>query len=115
MPHKLTSNQSVVYNAETQESGVLEITPNQITYHNGENTRHYVELILSVNVSESNKGVTGIYYNLSETEWDTFYAAQSLTSTEIYSQQKEAALNYTKIQIDGNWGLTQNDWTYSSP
>ena len=114
MSHKLTSNQTVTYNTETQESGVLEITPNQITYHNDGNDRHYVELMLSVNVSGSNKGVTGIYYNLSETEWNTFYATQSLISTEIYSQQEEAALNYTKIQMDGNWGLTQSDWTYSS-
>lgn len=113
MSHKLTSNSSVIYNAETQASGILEIQAEQITYQNDGDTYHNVMIQCPVKVSGSNSYVAGLTYNVSKTDWSTFFAAQILTSTDEFGKQAEACLNYVKSQIDGNWGLTENDWTYS--
>ena len=113
MSHKLTSNQSVVYNAEFQSSGVLEITPEQITYQNDGSTFHNVMLVFPIKVSGTNNYVGGLNYNLTEGDWNTFFASLTLTSTNEFDKQEEAALKYALSQIEGNWGLTASDWTYS--
>ena len=109
MSHKLTSNQSVVYNAEFQSSGVLEITPEQIVYQNDGSTFHNVMLVFPIKVSGTNNYVGGLNYNLTEGDWDTFFASLTLTSTNEYDKQEEAALKYALSQIEGNWGLTKSD------
>jgi hypothetical protein len=113
MSHKLTSNSSVIYNAERQLSGVLEIIPEQITYQNDGVSYHNVMLNCPVRVSGSNDFATGLNYNISENDWDVFFASLTLTSTDEFSKQEEAALKYVLTQIDGDWGLTESDWTYS--
>jgi len=114
MSHKLTSNQSVIYNSELQLSGVLQITPQEITYQHDVNS-HNVLISCPVVVSESiSNYVGGFNFVLNENEWNTFFDSQSLTSTEEFDKQEEAVLKYTLTQIDGNWGLSSNDWTYSS-
>lgn len=113
MSHKLTSNQSVVYNAEFQSSGVLEITPEQITYQNDGLHFHNVMLVFPIKVSGTDNYVGGLNYNLTEGDWNTFFASLTLTSTNEYDKQEEAALKYALSQIEGNWGLTASDWTYS--
>jgi hypothetical protein len=113
MSHKLTSNSSVVYNAETQASGTLEIHSEQIIYQDDGGDLHNVMLQMPVKVQESNTYVTGLTYNVSEDDWNTFFASQTLFSTDEFDKQAEASLNYVKSQIDGRWGLTENDWTYS--
>ena len=113
MSHKLTSNSSVIYNAERQFSGVLEIVPEQIVYQNDGGTYHNVMLNCPVKVSGSNDYVAGLNYNLDEGAWNTFFASLTLTSTDEFDKQEEAALKYVLTQIDGDWGLTENDWTYS--
>ena len=50
---------------------------------------------------------------LTPDQWNTFFASQTLTSTTEYDKQQEATLYYVKTQIEGNWGLTSADWTYS--
>ena len=112
--HKLTSNQSVIYNSENQSSGVLEIIPEQIIYQNNGSNHHNVMLIFPIKVSETNTFVGGLNYILTEDEWDTFFASLTLTSTNEFDKQQEAALLYAKSQIEGNWGLTADDWIYSS-
>ena len=112
--HKLTSNSSVIYNSETQASGVLEITPEQIIYQNDGGTYHNVRIQCPVIVSESVNYVTSLIYNVSEENWNTFFSSQTLTSTDEYGKQEEATLYYVKAQINGAWGLTENDWTYSA-
>ena len=114
MSHKLISNTSVVYNAETQASGVLEIVPEQIIYQNDGGTYHNVMLQLPVKVSGTNAYVAGLGYNISEADWNTFFEAQTLTSTDEFGKQQEAALYYALSQIGGAWGLTESDWTYSA-
>ena len=113
MSHKLTSNQSVIYNAEFQSSGVLEITPEQIVYQNDGSTFHNVMLVFPIKVSGTNNYVGGLNYNLTEGDWNTFFASLTLTSTNEFDKQEEAALKYALSQIEGNWGLTASDWTYS--
>ena len=113
MSHKLTSNSSVIYNSEKMLAGVLEIIPEQITYQNDGGTYHNVMIQCPVKVQGSNTYATGLAYNVSEDDWNTFFAAQTLTSTDEFGKQEEAALYYAKSQINGAWGLTENDWTYS--
>jgi len=113
MSHKLTSNQSVIYNAETQLSGVLEITPEQITYQNDGGTYHNVMINCPVKASGTNNYVAGLNYNVTEDAWNTFFASLTLTSTDEFDKQEEAALKYVLTQIDGDWGLAESDWTYS--
>lgn len=114
MSHKLTSNSSVVYNAETQASGTLEIHAEQIIYQDDGGNLHNVMLQMPVKISGSGDHVTGLMYNVPEEDWNTFFASQTLVSTNEFDKQAEASLNYVKSQIDGRWGLTENDWTYSS-
>jgi len=111
--HKLTSNQSVIFNAETQASGVLEITPEQIIYQNDGSNFHNVMLVFPIKVSGTNTYVGGLNYNLTPEDWNTFFASLTLTSTNEFDKQEEAALKYALSQINGNWGLGPSDWTYS--
>ena len=113
MSHKLTSNSSVIYNAENQSSGVLEIIPEQITYQNDGGTYHNVMINCPVRVSGSNNFASGLHYNIDEEAWNTFFASLTLTSTDEFDKQEEAVLKYVLTQIDGDWGLTESDWTYS--
>lgn len=114
MSHKLTSNSSVVYNAETQASGTLEIHAEQIIYQDDTSGYHNVMLSLPIKVSGSNTYAGGLTYNLTPENWNTFFSSQTLVSTNEYDKQAEASLNYAKSQIDGRWGLTSSDWTYSN-
>jgi hypothetical protein len=113
MSHKLTSNSSVIYNAERQLSGVLEIIPEQITYQNDGASYHNVMINCPVKDSGTNNYVGGLNYNVTEDAWNTFFSSLTLTSTDEFGKQEEAALKYVLTQIDGDWGLTESDWTYS--
>jgi len=114
MSHKLTSNQSVTYNSELQLSGVLQIIPQEITYQHDVNS-HNVLISCPIIVSESTSNyVGGLNYILTENDWNIFFDSQSLTSTKEFDKQEEATLKYVLTQIDGNWGLSSDDWIYSS-
>ncbi len=113
MAHKLTSNSSVIYNAETQASGTLQITPEQVIYQNDGGTYHNVSIQCPIKVSGSDNYVGGVYYNVSETDWNNFVSSSTLTSTNEFDKQEELSLYYVKDQIDGQWGLSKDDWTYS--
>lgn len=112
MSHKLTADTSVTYNAESQTSGVLVIEPEQIVYECFDNTNHLVNII--GRIKSGNTQITSVVYQLSNTAWNTFFAAQTLSSSTEYDKQLEAALLYIKQEIDGSWGLTSSNWTYSN-
>ena len=112
MAHKLTSDQSVIYNAETQASGILEITPEQLTYQNDGGDYHNVMINCPVK-TPINGYVGGLNYNVTEDAWNTFFASLTFTSTDEFGKQQEASLKYVLTQIDGDWGLTESNWTYS--
>jgi len=116
MPHKLRSNQEVIYNSETQAFGVLEINAEQIIFQNDGNHYHNVLLQMPVRVvSGSGTYATHLNYNLSAEEWSNFYsssASELAPDTGNYDEVLETALHYARTNIDGKWGLTINDWEF---
>ena len=113
MSHKLTSNQSVIYNSEYQTSGVLEIIPEQVIYQN-DGSHHSVMLTYPIKDSNTDQYIGGLAYNPTETEWNDFFSSQTLTSTNEFDKQEEVALKYALTKIEGNWGLSSSDWIYTS-
>lgn len=109
--HKLTSNSSVIYNAETQASGILTI---EIVNFNHEAYNGFHNVSINAEVKSGNISVVSLYESFSDDTWNTFYAAQSLTGTTAFDQKIEAALLYIKQEIDTKWGLNSSDWTYSN-
>jgi len=73
MSHKLRSNQSVVFNSETQASGVLEINAEQVIYQDDGRDYHNVLLQMPVKVSGSGQYVSNLNYNVPSDTWSTFY------------------------------------------
>jgi hypothetical protein len=124
MSHKLTSNKSVVYNAQTLESSYLVITCPQTTFvDNGNNgpfgggsNEHTVNIngVVWANYSGSNQQrVDGMNYNLTDVEWDTFFSGSTLTSTGSYDEIQEASLLYIKANVPVMFGLSASNWNYS--
>ena len=116
MSHKLTSNQPILYNSETQATGILEIHAEQVIFQDDGGDYHNVLLQMPVKVSGSGQYVSNLNYNVSSEDWSNFYSAsaESLSpDTGNYDEVMETALHYTRIQIDGKWGLGINDWTFS--
>jgi hypothetical protein len=124
MSHKLTSNKSVVYHAQTLESSYLVITCPQTTFvDNGNNgpfgggsNEHTVNIngVVWANYSGSNQQrVDGMNYNLTDVEWDTFFSGSTLTSTGSYDEIQEASLMYIKENVPTMFGLSGSNWIYS--
>lgn len=116
MSHKLTSNQSIIYNSETQESGILEIHAEQVIFQNDGGNYHNVLLQLPIKVSGSHQYVSSLNYNIPSEDWSNFYSASiDLLSPDTgnYDEVLETALHYTRVQIDGKWGLNTSDWVFS--
>jgi len=115
MSHKLRSNQSVVFNSETQASGVLEINAEQVIYQDDGRDYHNVLLQMPVKVSGSGQYVSNLNYNVPSDTWSTFYSeSKDLLSPDTgdYDETMETALHYARVQIDGKWGLAANDWVF---
>ena len=124
MSHKLTSNKSVVYNAQTLESSYLVITCPQTTFvDNGNNgpfgggsNEHTVNIngVVWANYSGSNQQrVDGVNYNLTDVQWDAFFSGSTLTSTGSYDEIQEASLLYIKANVPVMFGLSSSNWNYS--
>jgi hypothetical protein len=124
MSHKLTSNKSVVYNAQTLESSYLVITCPQTTFvDNGNNgpfgggsNEHTVNIngVVWANYSGSNQQrIDGMNYNLAESDWDAFFSSQSFSSSGSYDQIQEASLMYIKANVPTMFGLSGSNWIYS--
>ena len=124
MSHRLISNSSVVYNAQTLQSSVLTIVPRQINFLDndqmgpfggGGGEMHQVQIngVLFADYSASTQSrLEGINYTLTETEWDTFYNAQTFQGTTPYDKVMECGLMYIKDNIQPMFGLTSSDWIY---
>ena len=125
MSHKLVSDKSVVYNAATLDSSYLTIVPRQIQFLDNEgdgpfggggSNEHQVQINAAmfanygVTGSNGQTRVDGYNYTLTELEWDTFYAAQTFTSTGAYDQVVEAGLLYVLDNISPVFGLSQSNW-----
>ena len=123
MSHRLVSNSSVVYNAQTLQSSVLTIVPTQVNFldndqmgpFGGGSEMHQVQIngVLFADYSASTQSrLEGINYTLTETEWDTFYNAQSFQGVTPYDKVMECSLLYIQDNIQPMFGLTSSDWTY---
>ena len=124
MSHRLVSNSSVVWNAQTLQSSYLTIVMRQVNFLDNEGNGpfggggqnvHQVQIsgVLFANYSaETQTRLEGINYTLSEEEWDTFYNAQTYTTTAPYDKVLECALFYIKDNLQPMFGLTKNDWTF---
>ena len=123
MSHKLVSNKAVVYNAQTQASSILTITPqstafndNEGGYQGGGNT-HTVSI---GGIVWANYGLIGqiqtdrVNYNIDSTTWDTFYSSSNLAgfeSTSSYDNIVETALEYIADNIQPLYGLSAASWS----
>jgi len=124
MSHKLISNRSVIYNAQTLESSYLVITCPQTTFvdqgnngpFGGGSNEHTVNIngVVWANYSSSTQQrVDGMNYTLTEPEWDNFFSSQSFESSSSYDQVQEASLYYIQENIPVMFGLSSSNWIYS--
>ena len=123
MSHKLVSNKAVVYNAQTQASSVLTITPAQTSFNDNEGSpmggggnTHTV----SVNgIVWANYGLLGqvqidrVNYTLNSSDWDAFYdsASASFMTTSSYDNVVETALEYIQTNLTPIYGLSATSWS----
>jgi len=125
MSHKLVSNQAVVYNAQTQASSVLTITPQSTTFNDNEGnsmgmggggSTHTV----SVNgIVWANYGLLGqtqidrVNFTIDSTTWDAFYASASeaFLTTSSYDNVVETALEYIQANLTPIYGLSSASWS----
>ena len=115
MAYKLRSNKEVIFNSETQASGVLEINAEQVIFQNDGGNYHNVLLQMPVKVSGSGQYVSNLNYNVSSEDWSNFYSSSAETlspDTGNYDEVLETCLHYARVQIDGKWGLGVNDWVF---
>ena len=112
MSCKLTSNSQVIYNSKNQTSGSLVIKIDRIDYQSYFHLDNPV-VVINGSVEVNNVAVNNITYQITSSAWDTFFSSQSLSSTGEFDKQLEAALFYIKQEIDGDWGLSSSEWTYS--
>jgi hypothetical protein len=122
MSHKLVSNTAVVYNAQTQASSILTITPQSTNFQDNEGSygggnTHTV----SINgIVWANYGLIGqvqinnVSYNLNSSDWDTYYSASEASgfqSTSSYDNVVETTLEYIAENIQPLYGLSAASWS----
>ena len=122
MSHKLVSNKAVVYNAQTQASSVLTITPQSTAFNDNEGgygggNTHTVTIN---GIVWANYGLIGqtqidrVNYNLDSTAWDAFYSsseASGFLTTSSYDNVVETALEYIADNIQPLYGLSAASWS----
>lgn len=124
MSHKLVSNKAVVYNAQTQASSILTITPQSTAFNDNEGSTmggggntHTVSI---GGIVWANYGLIGqtqidrVNYNIDSTTWDTFYSSSNLAgfeSTSSYDNIVETALEYIADYIQPLYGLSAASWS----
>ena len=124
MSHKLVSNKAVVYNAQTQASSVLTITPQATSFNDNEGSpmggggnTHTVNIN---GVVWANYGLIGqvqidrVNYTIDSTAWDAFYSsseANGFQTTSSYDNVVETALEYIAENIQPLYGLSAASWS----
>lgn len=121
MSHKLVSNQAVVYNAQTQASSILTITPQATSFNDnaptstGEEAHNVsVSSIVWVEYGTSEQQyIDRISFVLDSTVWDNFYDSQksSFITTSSYDNTLETVLEYIKLNLTPLYGLPSSSWT----
>ena len=122
MSHKWVSTVPAVYNAQTQASSILTITPQQTSFNDNAgygvpgmgSSNHTVKIYGNV---WSNYGLVNqqsidrINYNLTDVQWDEFVAGETITSSGSYDQVVESALLYIAENIGAAYGLSPASWS----
>lgn len=116
MLYYLTSNREVVYDAVTQASSSLVLTPNFVNFvdpnpHVGSDSFTNVNGTVFANYSTNPIQVSQAFFQLSVEQWNEYFNAQTFSSTGSYEQVVECALNYIKQHIQPMFGLAAEDWT----
>ena len=110
--HTFYSNSPVVFNAVTQESGVITGKVNSTRLEEVQGMEVSIEAFFTHGDDPS------IVYNtivmVSVAAMDTFESSVSLTSTSTIEKFQELCTLYIVSQIDGKWGLSSGDWTVES-
>ena len=122
MSHKLTSDQAVIYDASSQATSVLVITPNSTQFQDNEgyrmgNQEHQVQINATIwaNYSSStSQQINRLNYSLDEAVWNEFASSQSLDATDSYDQVVETALLWVADNIQPLYGLSASNWIYSN-
>ncbi len=120
MSHKLVSDKAVIYDASSQASSVLVITPNSTQFQDNEGSRmgnqeHIVQINATIwaNYSSSNsQQINRLNYSLDEAVWNNFAASQSLNATDSYDQVVETALLWVADNIQPLYSLSASNWIY---
>ena len=123
---RLVSDQSVLYDAQTQQSSVLTAIARNVNMEDIEGMPAYYNtglpsgsVVLSVQIyadfgTENQMPINGYTANVNEDDWDNFYVSQSLVSTELFDQVMETALYYTQDNIPVMYGLSGSNWVYTN-
>jgi hypothetical protein len=121
MSHKLVSNQAVVYNAQTQASSILTITPQATSFNDNapttsEEEAHTVSVSSIVWVeygTSEQQYIDRINFVLDSITWDNFYDSQksSFLTTSSYDNTLETVLEYIKLNLTPLYGLPSSSWT----
>ena len=101
--HKLQSTISVLYNAEEQKSGVLEICICDITFENI--PEHKVRIVAKLSCGET--PIKSMVYMIDEATWDAFVSSADGNSMEGIAL---CGLKYVKSQVGSKYGLLENEW-----
>lgn len=120
MSHKLVSNRSVIYNADTLQSSVLTIICPILSFINeeklnGQQTNHIVNIdgkLFADYNTNAKIFLNNLNYNVSEAEWNDFYDQQTFSSIEPFDKDMECALLYIENNLNTMYGLTQSDWIF---
>lgn len=122
MSHKLTSDTAVIYNAQSQASSVLTITPQQTAFNDNEGygpmggASHMVYINATVWAGyglNTQQQVDRVNVTLTQEQWDAFVGTATLTGTGSYDTVVESALLYIKENHGNMYGLTSGSWIYS--
>lgn len=122
MSHKLVSTVPAVYNAQTQASSILTITPQQTSFNDNAGyggpgmggSEHTVTIngnVWSNYGLVNQQSIDRVNYNLTKDQWDTFVSGESLTSTGSYNEVVESALLYIAENIGAAYGLSPASWS----
>lgn len=121
MSHKLVSNTAVVYNAQTQASSVLTITPQQTSFNDNEGNQGggSTHTVTVNGIVWANYGLLGqtqidrVGFTIDSTTWDAFYASASeaFLTTSSYDNVVETALEYIQANLTPIYGLSTASWS----
>ena len=119
MSHSLVSNKAVVYNAQTQASSVLTITPQNTQFiDNGAGAgAHTVNIsgVIWANYGLLNQTqIDRINYTIDSATWDTYYSASEAAgfqTTSSYDCTVETTLEYIEENIQPLYGLSAASWS----